>query len=92
MTISDELQKLDELRRNGTLSPEEFEMAKRRVLDEPQDGGLADYFEEIKAHDALAKLDRGWELERKKYMISRSSRFGGWYSFIPTKACIILKI
>ncbi|PZD74357.1 hypothetical protein C1752_01107 [Acaryochloris thomasi RCC1774] len=82
MTISDELQKLDELRRNGTLSPEEFEIAKRRVLEGPQDDVLTDRFEEIKTYTELAQLDREWQLERENYMIS--TRYGRRH--IPSKS------
>lgn len=32
MSISDELQKLDELRRSGAITFDEFELAKQRVL------------------------------------------------------------
>lgn len=70
MTISDEIQKLDELRRNGTLSPEEFEIAKRRVLEGSQYSAGADHLEEIKAQNELAQLDREWELERENYMVA----------------------
>ena len=45
MTISDELQKLDELRRNGTISYDEFEIAKRMVLEGPQDTARPDQLE-----------------------------------------------
>lgn len=69
MTISDELQKLDELRRNGTLSSEEFEIAKRRVLEGSQGSAGSDHLEEIKAQNELAQLDREWSLERENYMV-----------------------
>ena len=70
MTISDELQKLDELRRNGTISYDEFEIAKRMVLEGPQDTARPDHLEEIKAQNELAQFDREWELERENYMVA----------------------
>lgn len=87
MSISDELQKLDELHRNGALSRDEFEIAKRKVL-EGSPSADSDQLEEIKAQNELAQLDRGWELERENYMVTgkygnkhipgqASSLFGG---------------
>ena len=82
MTIADEIQRLDELRRNGVLSAEEFEIAKRRVLDGPHDTATLDHLEELKSHNELAQLDREWELERENYMVV--GRYGAKY--IPGKA------
>ena len=69
MTISDELHKLDQLRRNGTISNDEFEIAKRKVLEGSQDDARSDHLEEIRAQNELAQLDREWELERENYMV-----------------------
>ncbi len=60
MTIADELQKLDELRRSGAISFDEFEIAKRKVLEGPQDFTEYDHLEEIKAQNEVAQLDREW--------------------------------
>ena len=90
MTISEELQKLDELRRNGTISYDEFEIAKRKVLEGPQEAPRSDHLEEIIAQNELAQLDREWELERENYMVAGkyghkhipgrfSSAFGGFF-------------
>ena len=49
MSISDEIQKLDDLRRNGALSSEEFEIAKRQVLEGPYDTADSDHLEDIKS-------------------------------------------
>jgi hypothetical protein len=67
MTLSEEIQKLEKLHRNGTLSPEEFEMAKRRVLE----GASAepDHLEKIKFQNELAQVDREWRMERENYMV-----------------------
>ncbi len=35
MTLADELAKLDDMRRGGVLSQDEFEQAKRRLLEQP---------------------------------------------------------
>lgn len=86
MALSDELQKLEELRRNGTITDDEFEMAKRKVLEAPQDGVRYDQFELIKAQNEVAQLDRAWELERGKYMVP--GRYGQRY--IPDKATSVL--
>lgn len=89
MSISDELWKLDELRRSGALSEREFEIAKRKVLEESSDQyGDFDQLEEIKNQNDVAQLDRAWKLERENYMIhgkygrkhipgKASSLFGG---------------
>ena len=69
MTISDELLKLDELRRNGTISGDEFEIAKKKALEGPQDASQSEHLEEIKAQNEIAQLDREWELERENYMV-----------------------
>ena len=82
MSLADELQKLEELRRNGTISPDEFETAKRKVLEGPQDGVPAEHLEEIKAQNELAQLDREWQLEREDYMVA--GKYGNKH--IPGKA------
>jgi len=70
MSIAEEIKKLDNLRRNGTLSHEEFEIAKRKVLEGPQDVTESDHLEEIKAQNEVAQLDREWQIEREKYLIT----------------------
>jgi hypothetical protein len=82
MTISDELQKLAELRRNGTISEDEFELAKKRVLEGPQEVIPSAQLEELRAHAELMQLDREWALDREKYMIS--GKYGRKYG--PGKA------
>ena len=85
MDISDELQKLDELRRSGVLSYAEFEIAKRRVLEGRQDTTHDQYLEDIKAQNQLAQLDREWELEREQYMIA--NKYG---RYIPDKTSSVI--
>jgi Short C-terminal domain len=81
MALSEEIQKLDELRRKGTLSPEEFEIAKRRVLEASQYDTGVDHLEEIKAQNELAQIDREWGMERENYMVT--GKYGRKY--IPDK-------
>jgi Short C-terminal domain len=81
MAISDEIQRLDELRRNGVLSPEEFEIAKRRVLDGSDTQSGDNRLEELKAQNDLMQLDREWELERENYMMA--GRYG--HRYVPGK-------
>ena len=44
MSISDELEKLDDLRRRGVISSEEFEIGKRKILG---DSGDTSQFNEV---------------------------------------------
>ena len=69
MNIADDIQKLHQLREQGALSQDEFEVAKRRLLESPQNTNSVDQLEEIKAQNQIAQLDREWEIERKNYMI-----------------------
>ncbi len=88
MNIADEIQKLQDLHRRGTLTSEEFATAKAAVLakasggtDPSQDPDLQSHLEEIKFQNQVAQLDREWELERDQYAIA--GRYGQRY--IPTK-------
>lgn len=74
MSVSEELKELDELRRSGVLTSEEFELAKRKVLGESKVVVNSDHLEEIKAQNEVAQLDREWELERENYMVE--GRYG----------------
>jgi hypothetical protein len=81
MGIADELQKLEQLRRNGSLSPEEFTQAKAALLanpgtpNDPQLGQhLADQLAEVRYQNELARIDREWEVERAQYLIA--DRYG----------------
>lgn len=86
MTISDELRKLDELRRNGTISGDEFEIAKKKTLEGPQDASHSEHLEEIKAQNEIAQLDREWELERENYMVAGNNG----HRHIPGKASSVI--
>jgi hypothetical protein len=76
MSISDELERLETLRQSGTLTQEEFQRAKERVLSAPPVES-SQQLEEIKTQNAIAQLDREWELERENYMMT--GRYGNRY-------------
>jgi len=82
MTIADELSRLQELRVQGALTDAEFAQAKAALLasysrgrpaerDTPPSASLDD----IRFQNELARLDREWELEREKLMVT--GRNGG---------------
>jgi pentatricopeptide repeat protein len=88
MTIADELSRLQELRVQGALTDAEFAQAKAALLasysrgrpaerDAPPSASLDD----IHFQNELARLDREWELEREKLMVTE--RNGGRH--IPTE-------
>lgn len=69
MSLSNELEKLQQLHDAGALTADEFARAKARVLaDEtaPSDEPLR----QIQWQNELARLDREWELEREHYMLT----------------------
>src|SRR5437764_601090 len=87
MSIADELQKLEDLRRSGALSETEFARAKAAVLAGAAaparpavEQHLADQLGEVRYQNELARLDREWEAERERYMIT--DRYGRRY--LPT--------
>ncbi|MBW4622036.1 MAG: SHOCT domain-containing protein [Cyanosarcina radialis HA8281-LM2] len=78
MSISDEIEKLKALYEAGTLSREEFELAKHQVLSGT---ARSDNLEELRIQNQIAQLDREWELERENYMAT--GKYGCKY--IPGK-------
>ncbi len=75
MSLADELEKLDQLRRSGSLSDDEFALAKARLLaDPPADPPLGDHLAEVRHQNELARIDREWEIEREQYLIT--GRYG----------------
>ena len=82
MSISEELQRLDELRRDGVLSNAEFDLAKRQVLEGPDHTEATEQLGEIRAQNEVAQLDREWDLERENYMMTGKYR----RQYKPTKA------
>lgn len=87
MSISDELQKLDGLRRNGVLSDDEFELAKRQVLEEARSAHDSESVHVIKTQNELAQLDREWLLKREGYMMEGADG----ERFIPGKADSVIQ-
>ncbi|MCI0680610.1 MAG: SHOCT domain-containing protein [Gemmataceae bacterium] len=76
MNLADELRKLHELHRNGSLTDAEFAAAKARVLSQADaasgpgaDQTMQQHLEEIKRQNEIAQLDRQWALERDRYMV-----------------------
>src|SRR5437868_159166 len=87
MSIADELGKLEELRRSGALTDEEFARAKARVLagdavPRPEDDTLRDHLAELKRENEVARLDREWQIERERYQMTGRSG----YRYTPSKA------
>jgi len=92
MSIVDELEKLEDLRRRGVLDDDEFAKAKAALLDGTPDASeqplrehLADQLAEVKQQNELAQLDREWEIERQQYLIA--DRWGRRY--VPTPGIAI---
>jgi hypothetical protein len=83
MSLSDELKELEALRQNGTLTQEEFQLAKQRVLSGGHATGQA---ERLEVHNDVAQLDREWALERENYM--QTGKYGA--RFIPGKASSVM--
>lgn len=79
MSLADDLTKLDDLRRSGALTEEEFARAKEALLNAPAPAAppsaeplaehLSAQLEEVQFQNELAQLDREWEREREKYMV-----------------------
>jgi len=77
MGLVDELQRLEELYRNGTLNDDEFTLAKAKLLsgqnassNAPVAQHLADQLSEVRYQNELARIDREWEIEKEQYMIT----------------------
>lgn len=85
MSLADELNKLEDLRRRGVLSDAEFEKAKASVLagppgETPVAEHLSAQLAEVRYQNDLARLDREWEIEREQYMVE--GKYGRRY--LPT--------
>jgi hypothetical protein len=85
MSIADELLKLHTLHKEGMLTDEELERAKASLLENPS-GPAADQLEEIRRQNEIAQLDREWQIERERYMVS--GRYG--YRYTPNKAASVI--
>ncbi len=87
MSLVDEIQKLEDLHRRGALTDEEFTRAKAALLagpaapaGEPLGQHLSDQLAEVRYQNDLAQIDREWQIERQKYLLS--DRYGRWQ--VPT--------
>lgn len=100
MSIADDLKQLETLLQNGTLTQDEFQLAKRRLLEDSGSGESSRavrfpvtsqteatrHLEMIQMQNAVAQLDREWELEREDYMVV--GKYGRRY--IPNKVTSVL--
>jgi Short C-terminal domain len=69
MNLADELKKLDDLRWRGTLTDDEFQRAKERLLSEaPAPAPVATPRDVEEADDELTRLDRAWGAERQQHV------------------------
>jgi hypothetical protein len=74
MGLADELQKLEALRRSGTLSDAEFAQAKSALLAgqpaAPIEHHLSEQLAEVRYQNELARIDREWATERESYYVT----------------------
>jgi hypothetical protein len=76
MGIADELQKLHDLHAAGALNNDEFARAKEALLGQPAPD-VQDQLAEITRHQEVERIDREWEQERERYLVTGSQ--GGSY-------------
>lgn len=74
MSIADELTKLDELRKSGAITHEEFAQAKAALLNAPESSERSTdprnaHLEQIKHQNEIAEIDRAWAMEREQYLV-----------------------
>jgi hypothetical protein len=93
MNLADELQKLQELHRTGGLSDEEFAAAKAAVLaraptapESPAIDTTQQQIEELRRENELARLDREWQMERERYMVTGQNSYR---SYVPSRGASI---
>lgn len=96
--IADELERLQNLHENGTLTDAEFAEAKASVLRRegvtasaavsmpPTDISMQSHLKHVRLQNDLEQLDREWLMDREKYM--SSTRRGGRQ--LPNRAGAIL--
>ena len=89
MGLADELQKLEDLGRRGTLTDAEFNQAKTALLaggtgaaEQPLGQHLLDQLAEVRYQNELTRIDRKWEIERQDYLVA--GRYG--HRQVPTSA------
>jgi hypothetical protein len=84
MNLVEELQKLEQLYHNGSLSADEFARAKQTLLTNNAQQDLSQLNKEVQ----LSRLDREWELEQQRYMVT--GRYGRQH--VPTVGGAIASI
>jgi hypothetical protein len=96
MSLFNELRQLEQLHERGTLTQEELERAKVELLggaSEHDSGDRALFLEQAIAdehspgQDDLAHIDRQWEIESYRYLIT-----GRGESYFPTKGGALLQM
>jgi membrane protein required for beta-lactamase induction len=85
MSVADELDRLHRLHQDGVLTDEELDRGRAAVLVDPLASPTAEQLEEIRRQKEAAQLDREWEAERERYMVTE--RFG--YRYIPGRMASI---
>jgi hypothetical protein len=80
MNLPDALKELEGLLHRGTLTQEEFELAKRKVLESGPTAESHRELEELKLQVELHQLEFGWNSTRESCMMS--GKGGGLY--VPT--------
>lgn len=81
MSLADDLEKISELHRAGSISDAEFAAAKAQLLagagttaTPGKDAALVHELREAKREARIARLDSGWMVERERHMVSE--RYG----------------
>ena len=80
MSIAEELRQIEEMYAHGTLTHDEFEQAKAKVLTAGEsptpaaDSQTARQIAALQRQNAVAQLDREWEMEKEQYMVT--GRYG----------------
>lgn len=94
MGLADDLWKLQELHRNGSLTDDEYAQAKAALLAQGESGDpdqmepLARQVDKVARWQAVQDIDREWAVESQKYLLRASMPItmgGGVYSYVPTK-------
>ncbi|WP_157606277.1 SHOCT domain-containing protein [Schlesneria paludicola] len=82
MSLTDELQKLEQLRQNGTLTEDEFTRAKSLLLATPAptlevNPAIETQLSQLRHLSELERIDREWSIERRQYEVV--GRYGRRY-------------
>jgi hypothetical protein len=90
MTIAHEIEKLQQLHAEGTLTDAEFAQAKTAVLARYADDAppARDELDTLRFENELARIDREWALQRETFMVS--GRYGARH--IPTEGGSLLSV